>query len=223
MNEKFDIRKHIKIKKPSVGEWILIPTNGIYKVIEVLSEKEYIQNLKNIGYNICYYTDEEIDDLTNDDIMVIINRDYSPEVFFNNESYPIVIDEEGIIFIKKYIDDDILMNLYDYVDAKYCNIFHFRYKTKCEGFLDLINDYINGFGTNDLSKALRKNRYKVLFVDNKGFRYIKLTNNDIWKCQRIKTVNTRRCNFSKKNKKENFLMHRKHTYKFIKKIEQNDI
>lgn len=218
-NLKFDIFKHSEIKKPQIGDYILIGDTSIYKVIDCLKEKKYATINDNLGYKTYFYEENEIENLDDENLIIITDRDYQPMIYIDDSSYIIVLDEYAAKLIKDKVPYEILANISSYANEKHCNVFVNQAKSIMNTTLELINDYINGSGTNDLSKALRRHNYKVIAKDNKGFRYIKLKNNDIWKCKRIKTRNDRRINFRKKNKEANAFCYRKHTFNFIERIE----
>lgn len=217
-NLNFDIFKHALIKKPNIGDYVLIPNDGIFKVIDCVFEKKYASINEKLGYKTYFYDDDEIENLDDSNFVIIIDREYQPLFYINDESLLIVLDEYAVNIINDKIPYDVMDNICSYANIKHCNVFHNRNKEIDNTILELFNAYINGIGTNDLSKTLRRNNYKVLYKDNKGFRYIQLKNNDIWKCKRIKTRNDRRKNFTKKNKEEEYLYYRKHTFNFIERV-----
>lgn len=219
--EMFNIFEHVTYRKPLIGEWILFPTYKPKKVINIFSEKEYMINNLKLGYYSYYYGDDEIENISNNKYICIINdnsdnrrRDYYIE---NIDEIPILDD----VCVKKIMEinsDDILYNLHDYAYEKNANHYGNRNILVDYDYFTLLNDYINGIGSNALSKALRKMNGRIIKKTKNGIRYIKLINNDVWKVKRIKTMNNRRRNFTKINKKYEYRKKRKHTYKFIEKL-----
>lgn len=219
--ETFNIFEHITYRKPLIGEWIMFPTFKPRKVINIFDEKDYVLNNLKLGYDTYYYDDDELENLPEYRYICIISdgsNNHRSDYFISNVDEIPILDDIAVQKIMEINSDDILYSLHDYAYEKN-NSRHVNRNLAIDyDYFTLLNDYINGIGSNILSKVLRKINGKIVKRDKDGFRYIKLDNNDIWKAKRIKTMNDRRRNFTKMNKKNEYVKKRKHTYNFIEKL-----
>lgn len=208
------ILKHIEIRKPKIGEYLVV-NNTCMKVINVMWAKDLYEETNRKFHPYC----DNIDDENNKTLVIcVVHPRFGFDSFLFDESECFVIDEVTALKINT-LHIDIKSEFYSLASALSSSIskdyrFHLM-----NYFLKMIDDYLCGRMTRYVNKALRLTEYEVVGREKNGIRFLKLLDGSVWKVKRVPTKLTRRMNVRKKNKKMDTVDKiRKHTYNFIEKI-----
>lgn len=208
------ILKHIEIRKPKIGEYLVVNSTCM-KIINVMLAKDLYEETNREFHPYCDNINDEYNKML---VICVVHPKFGFDSFIFDENACFVTDEVTAMKINT-LHADIKSEFYSLASALSSYIskdYHFHL---INYFLQMIDDYLCGRMTRYVNKALRFTEYEVIGREKNGIRFLKLLDGSVWKAKRVPTKLTRRMNVRKKNKKLDVGEKiRKHTYNFIEKI-----